>query len=140
MMIVSTVSGRVRVRAPRLKSHRIAEDIRREAAAIPGVTQVRVNAGAGSLVVGYDSRAVDLEALEDRLEALCLPPAAKPRPPGRGFSRHLNRATKVGMMATLATSLAYGYAGRKKAHIGFGAAFLALAGMHMLRYQATLVR
>jgi len=140
MMIVSTVSGRIRVRAPRLKNHRIAEGIRREAAAIPGVTQVRVNAGAGSLVVGYETRAVDTEALEDRLESLCLAPAAKPRPAGRSISRHLNRATKVGMMATLATSLACGYAGRKKAHIGFGTAFVALAGMHMLRYQATLVR
>ena len=83
---------------------------------------------------------VDTEALEDRLESLCLAPAAKPRPAGRSISRHLNRATKVGMMATLATSLACGYAGRKKAHIGFGTAFVALAGMHMLRYQATLVR
>lgn len=139
-MIVSTVSGRIRVRSNRLKSKKTAEQIRRQAVQLDGVTEVRINPAAGSLVVGYDTRAVDTVELEDRLEALCLPPAARPKS-GRGrASRHLNRATKVGMMATLATSLAYGYLGKKKAHIGFGTAFVAFAGMHMLRYQSTLVR
>jgi hypothetical protein len=140
-MIISTVSGRIRVRAPRLKNRQSAEAVRSQAAAIDGVTRVRVNPGAGSLVVTYDTRAVDTDALEERLEALCLAPAPKSaRPARRTLSRHLNRATKVGMMTTLATSLAYGYLGKKKAHIGFGAAFVAFAGLHMLRYQATLVR
>lgn len=44
------------------------------------------------------------------------------------------------MMTTLGTSLAFGYLGNKKAHIGFGTAFVAFAGMHILRYQRTLIR
>jgi cation transport ATPase len=140
-MVVSTVAGRIRVRSNRLKSKKVADEVRQRAAKLDGVTQARVNPAAGSLVVTYDPGLVDTIELEDALEALCLDTAAAPRKlVSRDVSRHLNRATKLGMMATLGTSLAYGFAGKKKPHIGFGAAFLAFAGMHMLRYQNTLVR
>ena len=139
-MIVSTVEGRIRVRAKRLKSAAIAASITRQVEGLEGVDEVRANPAAGSLVVSFDPGLIDTVALEDRLEALCLPPERAPSKAGRDLSRHLNRATKVGMMATLATSLAYGFLGNKKAHIGFGAAFVALAGAHMFRYQGTLIR
>jgi copper chaperone CopZ len=139
-MIVSTVAGRIRVRSRRLRSSGIADRVRRQVETMPGVSMVRVNTAAGCLVVGYDPQVVDTEGLEDRLEALCLPP-----PPARTgkpstVSRQINRITKAGMVTTLGTSLVYGYLGRKKPHIGFGAAFLAFAGVHMLRYRGTLLR
>jgi copper chaperone CopZ len=139
-MIVSTVSGRIRVRSNRLKSERLANNIRRNAEQLVGVSEVRVNPAAGSLVVSYDTRLVDTIDLEDQLEALCLPATAAKNGKSSAISKHVNRATKVGMMTTLATSLAYGYLGNKKAHIRFGTAFVAFAAMHMLRYQSTLVR
>jgi copper chaperone CopZ len=139
-MIVSTVAGRIRVRSNRLKIKKIAEQVRRQAEALDGVQEVRVNPAAGSIVVSYDTRQSDTDLLEERLERLCLPPA-KPAGNGRStWSKRVNQATKIGMMTTLATSLAYGYLGKKKAHIRFGTAFVALAGMHMLRYQGTLLR
>lgn len=139
-MIVSTVTGRIRIRAPRLKARSSAKAIRRDAAGLPGVLDARVNSGAGCLVVRYDPEVVDTEFLEDRLEALCTASVRRVDGGGRTMSRYLNRATKVGMMTTLATSLAYGYLGKKKPHVGFGTAFLAFAGMHMLRYRAGLIR
>jgi len=139
-MIVNTVSGRIRVRSNRLKSKKISENIRREATALAGVGHVRINPAAGSLVVSYDTRLVDTTALEDQLEALCLAPSAPATGKRSSVSKHLNRATKVGMMTTLATSLAYGALGNKRAHVGFGTAFVAFAGMHLLRYQRTLLR
>lgn len=140
-MIVSTVSGRIRVRANRLKSEKIAESIRRRVTEIAGVSDVRINPAAGSLVVSYDTRLVDTLALEDQLEAMCLPATAPAKGGGRsGVSKHLNRATKVGMMTTLGTSLVFGYLGNKKAHVALGTAFVAFAGMHMLRYQSSLIR
>ncbi len=139
-MIVSTVAGRIRVRSHRLKVKDVAQRVEAEASAIAGVTDARVNSAAGSLAVIYDTTAIDTEALEDRLEALCMTPAARAPRKSKELSRRVNQATKVGMMATLATSLAYGALGKKKQHIAFGTAFVALAGVHMFRYQSTLIR
>ena len=139
-MIVSTVAGRIRIRSHRLKLKEVAQQVEAGASAIEGVTDARVNSAAGSLTVIYDTAAIDTEVLEDRLEALCMTPVARPPKKGRELSRRVNQATKVGMMATLATSLAYGALGKKKQHIAFGTAFVALAGVHMFRYQNTLVR
>jgi copper chaperone CopZ len=139
-MIVSTVSGRIRVRANRLKSNKIAEKILARAEQLEGVTGARVNPAAGSIVVSYDTRAVDADILEDQLEALCRPPKPANNGKKKTVGRYVNQATKVGMMTTLATSLAYGYLGNKKAHIRFGQAFVAFAGLHMLRHQSTLLR
>lgn len=101
---------------------------------------MRTNAGAGSITATYDPCTLDLEEIERELEALCLAPETTPRGISSNFSKRLNRATKIGMMTTLGTSLAFGYLGNKKAHIGFGTAFVAFAGMHILRYQRTLIR
>ncbi|AGA32287.1 hypothetical protein TVNIR_0586 [Thioalkalivibrio nitratireducens DSM 14787] len=140
-MIVSTVNGRVRVRARVLRASKAAARIAAEVGALPGVVDARPNAGAGCLTVTFDTDTLDVQVLEERIEALCQAAERVPRNSnGRGLSRTLNRATKYGMLATLTTSLAYGYLGRKKAHIGFGAAFLAFAGVHLFRYQGSLFR
>lgn len=139
-MIVSTVAGRIRVRSNRLKSARFAESVEKRLRGLEGIADVRTNPAAGSLIVSYDTQRIDTVELEDRLEHWCVPPSNGARNGGRGVSRHLNRATKIGMMATLGTSIAAGFLGNKKAHIGFGTAFVAFAGMHMFRYQGTLVR
>ena len=139
-MIVSTVSGRIRIRSNRLKSKKIASKVLREVEALEGVSDVRINPAAGSLVVNYDTRAVETLELEDRLEALCMPPKPATNGTKKTISRYANRATKVGMATTLATSLAYAYLGNKKAHIRFGKAFVVFAGLHILRYQSTLLR
>jgi len=140
-IIVSTVRGRARVRARVLRSPQTAASIATEITAISGVLEVRPNPGAGCLVVTFDPGTLQIEVLEERVEALCRAADRVPGPTkGRGLSRQVNRATKYGMLATLATSLAYGYLGRKKAHVGFGAAFLVFAGAHLFRYQGSLMR
>jgi len=139
-MIVSAVSGRIRIRSKLLKSRAFARDVRRGAEGLGGVTEVRTNPAAGSLVVSYDTREADADTLESALEALCLPPSPTPRPARAEISRQLNRATKLGMAASLGAAVALGFMGKKKAHIRFGTAFLALAGMHVWRNQRTLLR
>lgn len=47
-MIVSTVAGRIRIRANRLKSEKIADKIQARAEALQGVTSARANPAAGS--------------------------------------------------------------------------------------------
>lgn len=139
-MIISTVTGRIRIRARVLRSGRIAERVAAQMSNVPGVVEARPNSGAGCLVVTYEPDALDAEALEDQLEAMCRAAERAPRSTSKGLSRQLNRATKYGMLATLTTSLAYGYLGRKKAHIRFGAAFLVFAGAHLFRYRSSLIR
>jgi hypothetical protein len=139
-MIVSTVAGRIRIRSNRLKSSKIAAKIEQRAKQLDGVTDVRINPAAGSLVASYDVLTVETEMLEDALEALCLPPKPANNGTRKTVSRYVNRATKAGMIATLATSLTYAYLGKKKAHIRYGQAFVALVGLHMLRHRSTLLR
>jgi hypothetical protein len=139
-MIVSMVNGRVRVRARVLRSAGAAARVAGQLAVIPGIVDVRPNAAAGCLAINFDPDVLGIEALEERIEALCQKVERMSRGQGRGLPRRLNQATKYGMLATLATSLAFAYLGQKKAHIGFGAAFLGLAGAHLYRYRGSLTR
>ncbi len=139
-MIVSTVAGRIRVRSNRLKSAKIAQSVEARVRQLAGVNEVRINGAAASMVVHFDQRAADIEWLEDQIEAICRPqPQAKPRN-GSRLSKQFNRATKVGMMSTLATSLVYIALGKKKPHAQFGIAFVAFAGLHMAKHARQLLR
>jgi copper chaperone CopZ len=139
-MIVSAVAGRIRVRSNLLKSREFAQNVQRRAEGLSGVNEVRVNPSAGSIVVSYDASRADIETLESELEALCFRPQSALRPRNADLSRQLNRATKIGMVTSLGTAVAMGFMGKKKAHIGFGTAFLALAGLHIWRNRRTLLR
>jgi hypothetical protein len=140
-MIVSTVDGRLRARANRLKSMKISESIKTRIEALPGVTGVRTNPGAACLVVNFHAESVDSELLEDEIVKICTPTRQGKKGAAKNkLSRRLNQANKVGMTGTLAASLAYGYLGKKRLHIQYGTAFVALAGLHMLTYSHTLLR
>lgn len=138
-MIVSTAGGRIRIRTNRLKSKKISGRLKDRIEALEGVTGVRANPNAHSLIVHFDENRIEMTDLEDQVIEICSPP----KNDGNGsnkLTKRLNQASKVGMIATLATSLAYGYAGKKKPHIRFGTAFLALAGVHMLKHSNRLLR
>lgn len=139
-MIVSAVAGRIRVRSNLLKAKDFARDVQQQAQCLPGVSEVRLNASAGSLVVSYDTGTADVEALENELEALCFRRPPVVRPANGELARQFNRATKIGMVTSLGTAVVLGFMGKKKAHIGFGTAFLALASLHIWRNQRTLLR
>ena len=140
MVIVSTLSGRVRARSPRLKSARLAAAVETRLRRIEGVTQVQANVAAGSVLVHFDAAQIPGEALEDQLEQALLPPTREGAAGGPRLSATVNRVTKVGMMTTLGASMACAALGRKKPHIAFGAGFLAFAGLHLFRYSHRLLR
>lgn len=143
IMIVSTVAGRLRVRSRRLKSHGFSNRVKARIEALPGVIDVRANPGAGCLVVNYDTgheagRGED-PLLEESIVQLLLPASGGKNNCNR-LEKQLNRATKVGMLATLTTSLTYALLGKKRPHIAYGSAFVALAGLHMARNAGRLLR
>jgi len=139
-MIVSEVDGRIRVRANRLKSRKIAGSVKNKIEQIQGVGQVRTNIEACSIIVHYDSKAIDTIELEDKIVEIVTPKGNSTKKKNGKLSQRLGQATKIGMMGTLATSLAYGYIGQKKNHIRYGTAFVALAGMHMLKHSTKLLK
>lgn len=140
--VVSTVSGRLRVRSRRLKSPAFARELAAKLGLQPGVLEVHPNPAASSLAVLFDADEVDLEQLEDEIESLC---DARTAPTGRAkggarLSPSVNRIAKIGMVSSLGTSMAFAALGRKKPHIAFGTAFLAFAGVHMFHYSNRLLR
>lgn len=147
MVIVSTLAGRLRVRSQRLRSAQRAQAVARKVAEIDGVSDVQINAAAGSLCVCFDPARLESEQLEQMIEQLVEPDATGDLVPrvreglaGMRRSTTLNRVTKVGMMGSLGVSLALAAAGRKKAHAAFGTGFVAFAALHMLRNANRLLR
>jgi copper chaperone CopZ len=138
-MIVSEVDGRIRIRAKRLKSSKIANSIKGKVEELEGVHTVRVNPEASSIVVNFDVSVVDTFDLEDQIIEICTPTNGD-KTKHKTLSKRVNQATKIGMMTTLATSLAYGFMGQKKNHILFGKAFVAFAGAHMLKHSGRLLK
>lgn len=140
MVLVNAVPGRLRVRSYTLRHRRFAEKIETEVRTMPGVTDVRLNRAASSLVVFYDPGQIEMESLEDRLEQLCMERQARVARTRKSLDRQLNLANKVGMGATFAGVVGTAYFGSKKTHEQLGWAFLALVGYHLVRNRATLLR
>jgi cation transport ATPase len=140
MVLVNAVNGRLRVRAPILRTRRIGESIESEVQAIPGVTEVRLNPAASSLVVHYDPSATELEALEERIEQLCTQVQIRVQKRRRDLSRNLNLASKVGMVGTLAGTVGFAYLGSKKNHERMAWGFASFVAFHILRNRNTLLR
>lgn len=82
MTVVHAMEGRVRLRVPRMQSDLDFEQrLLGAVGALPGVQAARTNRLAASLVIRYDTAAIDLEALLRRLQSLDL--ASAPRVPGK---------------------------------------------------------
>jgi len=147
MVIVSTLAGRIRVRSARLRSPQRADALVREVRQLAGVSDVQLNAAAGSLCVCFDPAQIEVEVLEQAIERLLAPAAVAPLVPRvrQGLedvrrSATVNRVTKAGMMGSLGVSLALAVAGRKKAHAAFGTGFVVFAALHMYRNASRLLR
>jgi len=140
MVLVNAVDGRLRVRSPILKVRRIGESIVAEVGQMAGVTEVRLNPTASSMVVRYDPAQVEMEALEERLEALCTQTQIRVQKRKRDLSRNLNLASKVGMVGTLAGTVGFAYLGSKKNHERIAWGFVSFVAFHILRNRNTLLR
>lgn len=139
-MILSATSGRIRIRSPFLKARTLANTAKQCIEDYPGVTEVRSILQTGSIVVRYDTEKVDEQALEAHIERVCTPKKRPKSKQQKTLTKQLNRATKIGMVGSLASSLALGFMGKKKPHIYTGTAFVAFAGLHMAKHYKTLIR
>ncbi|CAO3453709.1 hypothetical protein [Azospirillum argentinense] len=143
--IASAVPGRIRVRHPLLRrTDRFQEAL----AGLEALDAIRVsgsNPAVGSVLLSYDPAAVTPDDARSQVEALLsavLHPAAaspvpddpvsaaevKPAAPERKW--RINRAAKIGMMGSMAATLAALGVG-KRVHAGFGTLFVAFMLVHM---------
>ncbi len=139
-MIVSTVSGRMRIRLHRLKSRKISAIAKKRIKALSGIINVRCNSSAGSMVIEFDAHQAQVEQLEIQVEEIIKAAQSPVQRSRKATRKKINQAIKIGMISSLAGSLIYAAFGKKKAHINFGKAFLVFASLHMLKHYKTLIR
>ncbi len=108
---------------------------------LPAITELQANAGAGSVVINFDPEQVELAALESQVDAAVDKaldaPLAKTKRPMR---MRVNRYAKVGMLGSLATSLALAATGQKRGHAVAGGLFVACLGVHLTTHRKSLLR
>lgn len=145
--IASAVPGRIRVRHPLLRrTDRFQEALAR----LEALNAIRVsgsNPAVGSVLLSYDPAAVTPEVARSQVEALLsavLHPAEAPpvpddptpvpvaegKPAAPELKWRINRAAKIGMMGSMAATLAALGVG-KRVHAGFGTLFVAFMLVHM---------
>jgi hypothetical protein len=131
------------VRDKRLRNQERLTALKKELSKITAITALQDDVRTGSVVVNFDPNAIEIAALETRLdfavdqvlvERLMLPPITK---------KQLNRYNKIAMIGSLAASLALPTARRKRWrrwHALTGYLFVASVAVHMIIYRKTLFR
>lgn len=146
--IVSALPGRIRLRHPALRSPSRHRELMDRLTALDGLRVAENNSAVGSLLVLYDPTRVERMAAEAQVTAaaaavLELGDAAPPPPDAERKAAALlpkwpiNRVAKIGMLGSLAVSLAALGTG-KRLHAGAGALFVALMLIHMAGHRKRL--
>jgi copper chaperone CopZ len=108
---------------------------------IDGITSLQSNPGAGSVVLYFDVARVDTAVLEEAVDAAVDATLAAPLPKSkRSLKMQVNRYAKVGMLGSLATSLALAATGQKRLHAVTGGLFVACLGVHLGVHRRSLLR
>ncbi|MFT3663431.1 HMA2 domain-containing protein [Piscinibacter sp.] len=137
--IVSSLPGRIRVRDKTLRDAASLAQIHAQVERIAGVSAVESNAVTGSVLLRFDAARLDVAALEARIDRLVDALAARAKSQGDRRMR-VNKAAKLGMLGSLATSMALVAAGSKKGHAAAGCVFLACLGVHLTTHRRRLLR
>lgn len=140
--IASSLPGRLRLRDPLLRDEAASSPVLAQLEGLPAVLSVQHNLRAGCVTLHYDcgvtSPVVFVPLALDVLRPSTLP--GRFADSRREWRRRANRYAKYGAIASLATSLAFAAAGRKRAHTLAGGVFLAFLGLHMAIHRRNLLR
>jgi len=148
MVVASLLHGRMRVRDAGLKKDALAAQVTDALLETPGVASAEVNLRVGSLLVLYDAAVVGAQAVLDTISGFLgspeeeVPVEEAQGPSGRSCCGRMSlsvppavrrRIVNLGMMASLALSVAAAVFDLKKLHVLAGIVFLALFGDHFLQ-------
>ncbi|TWA61787.1 hypothetical protein FBZ84_11241 [Azospirillum baldaniorum] len=143
--IASAVPGRIRVRHPLLRRADRFQEALGRLETLDAVRVTESNPAVGSVLLSYDPAVLTPDDARSQVEALLsavLHPAEAPPPPDAPTSVaeskpaapelkwRINRAAKIGMMGSMAATLAALGVG-KRVHAGFGTLFVAFMLVHM---------
>lgn len=140
--IVSAIPGRIRLRDKALRQSHCLEDLQAALSSVSGVLAAEANPATGSLLLHYDSALVDRATMEMQAEAAATAALEGTGAPTarRRMARQFNRYSKYGMLGSLAVSMAYAAAGKKRLHALTGGLFGAFLGVHMLVHRRHLLK
>lgn len=139
--IVSAVPGRLRIKDHQLGDEAVSARVAAELQASLPLAGVRANARAGSLVLNYRVEEIAPEEMLRRTrEILGRLLGRGSRARGRSMRLHLNQASKLIGVGSLAASLAFGVARYKQLHIVTGWIFVASVVVHMAVFRRTLLK
>ena len=139
--IVSAVPGRLRIKDRQLASDADLERVVAGLRAQLPLLSTRSNPRAGSVVIHYDLQRIDATEMKRRTEEILgrlLGRGRRTR--SRSLRLHLNQASKVIGVGSLAASLAFALARYKQLHIVTGWIFVASVAVHMAVFRRTLLR
>lgn len=141
--IASAVPGRIRVRHPLLRRTDRFQEALSRLEALDAIRVTESNPAVGSVLLSYDPAVVPPDDARSQVEALLsavlhpaeappVPdaPVAESKPAAPELKWRINRAAKVGMMGSMAATLAALGVG-KRVHAGFGTLFVAFMLVHM---------
>lgn len=139
--VASSIPGRLRLRAPALRTPETLLHLAAQLSALDASCRVESNPRCGSLLLRYDATHLDQQTAESAALALFAPkmtPFPEQGERGKTLRRHdtrtslkLNRYAKYGMLASLGASLVYAATGATRAHALTGAVFVACLGAHL---------
>ncbi|MBK1680891.1 HMA2 domain-containing protein [Rhodocyclus tenuis] len=137
--IVSATPGRIRIRDKGLRQSERLARLEATLGSLQGITECTGNRRAGSLLLRFDPTAVDMAALEAAIDAavdaeFALTVGKHP------LRRKLNRYAKIGMLGSMAATLAFAASGNKRLHTAAGTIFVGCMGVHMYTFRHHLLR
>lgn len=141
--IVSSLPGRIRVRDKQLRDQARLNALKNELLKIPAITELQCNVRTGSVVVNFDPSAIEIATLENKLDLAVDKILTDPLTPPLLTKKTINRYNKISMVGSLAVSLAFATARRKRWrrwHALTGYLFVANLGVHLYLYRKTLFR
>lgn len=141
--IVSSMPGRIRVRDKRLRDQSRLNELKKALLKIPAITELHGDARTGSIVVNFEPSAIEIATLETKIDSAVDKVLAEPLTPPLLTKKRVNRYNKIVMMGSLAASLAFAVARRKRwrrLHALTGYLFVANLGVHLYLYRKSLFR
>lgn len=141
--IVSSLPGRIRVRDKRLRDQTRLNELKKTLLKIAAITELHGDARTGSIVVNFDPSAIEIAALETKIDLAVDKVLAESLTPPLLTKKRVNRYNKIAMVGSLAASLALAAARRKRwrrLHALTGYLFVANLGVHLYLYRKSLFR
>lgn len=143
--IASRLPGRLRLRAPDLRSPLRNEALRAELAGWEGVISAEGNPVTGSILLRYEAAHVRPEDMEARVvkrfaELSGVTESQTPDEPPQGATLwEVNRYAKIGMLGSLTASL-LALASGKRLHAAFGGLHLMFLMLHLARHRKRILQ